>query len=1594
MPTLRRSLFALLTAAAAMACGSLVDPEGNGGGAVSPAVRGLRLDQSTLALAVGETRQVNVTAVNVAGQPVPPPPGQSIRLSSSDAAIFTVSATGQVRGVAAGAAVLRAELGALSIGAAVTVSDNVDRLEVVSGSGQTAAPSTLLPTPLVVRAVSVGGAPRAGLTVTFTPDAGSTAPATAVTGTDGTASTRWTLSAAAGAQTLTASATGFRSATFTASAVARPIVSIELDPVSATLTDVGQSRQFTARALDAGGQVITGVTFSWTSSRTDVAIVSSTGLVTAVAAGSTRITAAAGTVSGGADVAVTVPQPAPRLLLEPASLTASATQTSTTAPQVLPAVQVREATTRPLTDLGALTTDAPVYAAGQPTGWITNRALNTTSGALVLTVDPVNLPPGTYSATVPVRAALASNSPQPLAVQLTVTAASVPRIVVNPVRWDAARPARATDVTTLDVAVTNGGSGTLNGLTAEVAYTAGQATGWLTATVGAAAPATLRLTASAAALDAGVYDATVTVRSSVAGVAAVTVPVQLTVSATGRLRLFRDGQELPLPTTSDSFVISVGGLYGTADFPLNFALADAAGQRLRPTSPAAPTYFGGVPGGLPSEAWLQPVATDSGALLRILHTPALRVGYYQSATTVQVPGFAPIIFVVNYFNSPRLVALSDAADTTSVVSFFEFALDGGTANTLAANPLLRQIGGWCRRGEYRGTGPGGGALPAWLRVFNASASVQTQTLAMLAEPSVVAPGATVSVIPQIRHEVADADVFTADCLLPSTSIGQSLFFVQARAPSYRLATNVDTLVLVNDPAEGGPSGIFDLDVVPAVATGPCPSFQVPQTGVQGLLDPADEADGLDINTLGRGAALGFPVSTRPTGVTQRVTVNTTGLRGGRTYVYGLAYSATFRCQDGIQPYPDTLWVRFSVPGGGTGAGTLRVRGRGLVQPLPDGVQPFEGYIAAVNGNTEAAPPTGFPDYNISVYYEGSRIPDGDQIVLDTVIYGPGASGWYGQFQQGSNVGDTVAFFGVGLASPRPVLPRGEYRATVRLRSTETGQTVSFPMTYAVGGQDGFLTFTQLAAGSQSGCGIAGNPAAPALGNQLFCWGQMGPSLVPADNPAGYWHERAGLLARAPFPMSDSALQRFNLPSAAAPIVQIRTASRNLVMLVESLRDDRRYVVHGGSLGIAFGTTSDFDFGGLRPLLNGGSLVAARSVALAQQGATACAVGEGGQPFCWGQTNLSLGVTSGTITTFSTPSEVDSVVTSGGHACAWAVGGNAWCWGANNDGQLGRGVFAGSPPYPVAQVPGLTDVRSMSVGPNTTCARTGTGFFCWGSNQDGIIYGRALGTRFNTPQAVTPPVLDLQFEDAHACGRSSTTAGALFCWGVESAPGGAVSGPVGTRPVSFGYREVLWPVTITQYEVGPSSTCYASFSVWRCAGSTGEFTGTGGGSVAVTTPRPILGQQPALIGNTVRSGDGFATRQSRQGTDRPGVLNAAGQWLRGLFRRDEPAERRMSLKQTPPTAGARISSAQRRSVWKVLPERQLGTGLPMPASARLPAPRIVRTEPLADLLRRPTPADRFTVRIERPGAAGSPTTLRTLRPTAPSASTPCRRFSCE
>ena len=125
---------------------------------------------------------------------------------------------------------------------------------------------------------------------------------------------------AAGTATITARAgTAAGSAVVT---VQQAPATISLAPDTLTLEGIGDTASIAPRVADANGHAIADARVAWTSGDNTVAAVDATGLVTAVSAGTTEVTATAGGVAASASVIVEFQAVA--ILLEPSELSFTA----------------------------------------------------------------------------------------------------------------------------------------------------------------------------------------------------------------------------------------------------------------------------------------------------------------------------------------------------------------------------------------------------------------------------------------------------------------------------------------------------------------------------------------------------------------------------------------------------------------------------------------------------------------------------------------------------------------------------------------------------------------------------------------------------------------------------------------------------------------------------------------------------------------------------------------------------------------------------------------------------------------------------------------------------------------------------------------------------------------------------------------------------------------------------------------------------------------------------------------------------------------------------------------------------------------------
>ena len=135
-------------------------------------------------------------------------------------------------------------------------------IAVVSGNGQTGTAGSALADSLVVRVTDAASNPVAGVSVAWSAAGGGTVSAPAVpTGADGRSAVKWTLGAAAGAQSVTASATGLAGSpiVFNGTAVvgAAGKLAITQQPSGTAQSGVPFAQQPKIQLLDANGNAVT-----------------------------------------------------------------------------------------------------------------------------------------------------------------------------------------------------------------------------------------------------------------------------------------------------------------------------------------------------------------------------------------------------------------------------------------------------------------------------------------------------------------------------------------------------------------------------------------------------------------------------------------------------------------------------------------------------------------------------------------------------------------------------------------------------------------------------------------------------------------------------------------------------------------------------------------------------------------------------------------------------------------------------------------------------------------------------------------------------------------------------------------------------------------------------------------------------------------------------------------------------------------------------------------------------------------------------------------------------------------------------------------
>jgi Leishmanolysin/Bacterial Ig-like domain (group 1)/Bacterial Ig-like domain (group 2) len=193
LPLLRREACLALVLVAISACGS--EPRVPTSISVAPG--------SLSFTALGQIQQLSPSVADQNGDPLTE---AEISWGSGNGTVATVTETGLVTAQGPGTTEISASSGSANASVPVSVVQTPTQMVKISGDGPTGTSGVALAEPLVVEVEDALGTPVAGATVTFTTiGGGALSPATAITGTNGRASTSLTPGATAGNQAVIAS---------------------------------------------------------------------------------------------------------------------------------------------------------------------------------------------------------------------------------------------------------------------------------------------------------------------------------------------------------------------------------------------------------------------------------------------------------------------------------------------------------------------------------------------------------------------------------------------------------------------------------------------------------------------------------------------------------------------------------------------------------------------------------------------------------------------------------------------------------------------------------------------------------------------------------------------------------------------------------------------------------------------------------------------------------------------------------------------------------------------------------------------------------------------------------------------------------------------------------------------------------------------------------------------------------------------------------------------------------------------------------------------------------------------------------------------
>jgi trimeric autotransporter adhesin len=263
----------------------------------------------------GQTLQLSAIVTDDRGQVLT---GRTVSYVSSDPQVATVSASGLVTGVTAGAVTITATSEGASGTATITVAPEPVFSVVVSPSTATLSVGQPLQLSLIARSATGQVLSLTGRSISWST---STPAITSVS------SSGMVTALSVGTGVVIGTVDGKQaSAQITVNAVAQgQVASITISPPSATV-NVAWTTTLSATARDLNGNAIPGSTFTWSTSNASIATVSANGVVTGVAPGAATISATSGGKTASASITVQL-APVDHIVVTPSNPTLNVGQT-------------------------------------------------------------------------------------------------------------------------------------------------------------------------------------------------------------------------------------------------------------------------------------------------------------------------------------------------------------------------------------------------------------------------------------------------------------------------------------------------------------------------------------------------------------------------------------------------------------------------------------------------------------------------------------------------------------------------------------------------------------------------------------------------------------------------------------------------------------------------------------------------------------------------------------------------------------------------------------------------------------------------------------------------------------------------------------------------------------------------------------------------------------------------------------------------------------------------------------------------------------------------------------------------------------------